>query len=863
MGARHLLVLAAVSVRVSDASFGRDIVLASRTISQYAPGDETIGGGSPLRRSAVSEQRLFALLIHFNRICNSADGRNLADVVGVDRVLYYVPHDSWLVLGRMSALSALRNVTGVAMAEVLPASEKLSSELAVLCRSAETRSVPFALRARWLTIAQRCVICSGPLKETELTIVATTYSMSSLANVSQSIREWPRGTRRLASADTPELVLRISGSDAVCDAIRWVAEFPEVISVDRRHDAAFSNVLTAAMTVQNSRAPSREIWDRGLHGEGQILGVGDTGIDHDNCFFSDPQREVPIDRIDPSHRKIVAYWPDSDRSDAIEGHGTHVVGTAVAASLSTDVGMNRLNGIAWAAKVAFTDVDPQTIPSSLDSYYFERPYSAGARVHCDSWGAQINTYDNRCRTLDRFARLHRDFLSVTAAGNYGPSVGTVSAPCVAKNSLCVGSTTSTPRIFAQVRIDGVATTARPEIFVAKFGRAATLIEPRPLEVIVADPVDACKTLKNPSPAGLRIVLVSRGTCTFTQKAKNVEQLGGYVMLMIDNADPSVNGVVTMDGSDSSLRLGAFSIAGRDGEGILTSLLASGSRLTVELPMMDGSYTGVAAFSGRGPASDGRIKPDLIAPGESIDSVRSDGDINSGQCGALLGLPDLIVLKKSGTSMAAPMVAGSALLVRQYFTEGWYPTGTKQPANQFNPSAALVKAALIHSAQESSEAGGGFGLLDLSQVLFPQNSQQLLVKEALLAEQLETGGKYSVCVSVNGRDTPLKATLVWTDPEAGSLSGLHLVNDLDLAVEHFRCAITGNLCEHKSGIIDANSSVCSMGVWFGNAAGPGSQPDRLNNVERVRMTSKPSTCHLAFKLAAFCAGCDYATLTRDV
>ena len=91
------------------------------------------------------------------------------------------------------------------------------------------------------------------------------------------------------------------------------------------------------------------------------------------------------------------------------------------------------------------------------------------------------------------------------------------------------------------------------------------------------------------------------------------------------------------------------------------------------------------------------------------------------------------------------------------------------------------------------------------VLFPQNSQQLLVKEALLAEQLETGGKYSVCVSVNGRDTPLKATLVWTDPEAGSLSGLHLVNDLDLAVEHFRCAITGNLCEHKT----ASSTLISL------------------------------------------------------
>ena len=146
MRIRHLLVLAAASIRLSDASFGRDIVLASRTISGYA-GVAAVGG-SPLRR-AVSEQRLLALLVHFNRLCNSADARTLADVVGVDRVLYYVPHDSWLVLGRMSALSALRNISGVTMADVLPAPEKLSLELAELCTSVNrSASFPFVSAGR-------------------------------------------------------------------------------------------------------------------------------------------------------------------------------------------------------------------------------------------------------------------------------------------------------------------------------------------------------------------------------------------------------------------------------------------------------------------------------------------------------------------------------------------------------------------------------------------------------------------------------------------------------------------------------------------------------------------------------------------
>lgn len=45
-------------------------------------------------------------------------------------------------------------------------------------------------------------------------------------------------------------------------------------------------------------------------------------------------------------------------------------------------------------------------------------------------------------------------------------------------------------------------------------------------------------------------------------------------------------------------------------------------------------------------------------------------------------------------MATPIAAASALVVRQYFTEGWYPTGAPVPANAFIPSGALLKAVLI-------------------------------------------------------------------------------------------------------------------------------------------------------------------------
>lgn len=48
----------------------------------------------------------------------------------------------------------------------------------------------------------------------------------------------------------------------------------------------------------------------------------------------------------------------------------------------------------------------------------------------------------------------------------------------------------------------------------------------------------------------------------------------------------------------------------------------------------------------------------------------------------------------GTSMATPIAAGSATLVRQYFTDGWYPTGQPNASAAFAPSASLIKAVLI-------------------------------------------------------------------------------------------------------------------------------------------------------------------------
>ena len=228
---------------------------------------------------------------------------------------------------------------------------------------------------------------------------------------------------------------------------------------------------------------------------------------------------------------------------------------------------------------------------------------------------------------------------------------------------------------------------------------------------------------------------------------------------------------------------------------------------------------VTPFSYIGPARDGRVKPDLVAPSYVL-SAGSDGNVTTGNC---------ITSQQSGTSWSAPSVAGAAALVRQYFTDGFYPTGVATTANAFSPSAALLKATLIAAARSvpndwiynvgltpatpapTFEQGFGFPVLD-DALYFPGDQARVRVVDVPLAQGLTQGDVATLRLNV-AAGTPLKIALVWTDP-AGIPRGVsdptpELVNDLDLRV------------------IDSTGA-----TLLGNESLHPGQPDRLNNVEVV-------------------------------
>ncbi|MBF8964387.1 S8 family serine peptidase [Pontibacter sp. FD36] len=177
---------------------------------------------------------------------------------------------------------------------------------------------------------------------------------------------------------------------------------------------------------------------------------------------------------------------------------------------------------------------------------------------------------------------------------------------------------------------------------------------------------------------------------------------------------------------------------------------------------------ITSFSSFGPTDDGRIKPDLVGGGERILSTTSASD-NSYKA-------------LSGTSMAAPNISGSLLLLQEHYSN---------LNNGKFMRAATLKGLAIHTADEAGDAPGpdymhGWGLLNASRAatMISNTQNTHLIQE----RSLEQGKTYTLEVVASGAG-PLVATISWTDPEGAAHSmysalnnrSPRLINDLDIRV----------------------------------------------------------------------------------
>jgi subtilisin family serine protease len=190
---------------------------------------------------------------------------------------------------------------------------------------------------------------------------------------------------------------------------------------------------------------------------------------------------------------------------------------------------------------------------------------------------------------------------------------------------------------------------------------------------------------------------------------------------------------------------------------------------------------MAAFSSRGPCDDRRIKPDIVAPGTDIISTRSDQAPDDNFWGLVVDNPAYAFM--GGTSMACPLVAGCATLVRQYFVDH----------RDTSPSAALLKATLVNGARwligEDSLADRdarpnfhqGFGAVSLTTTIPNPAEPDLRLEfvdcwETPNLQLGETGERRRFQVDVEG-GMPLRMCLAYTD-----LPGRSLQNDVSFMVQ---------------------------------------------------------------------------------
>ncbi|MDA0648698.1 MAG: S8 family serine peptidase [archaeon] len=185
----------------------------------------------------------------------------------------------------------------------------------------------------------------------------------------------------------------------------------------------------------------------------------------------------------------------------------------------------------------------------------------------------------------------------------------------------------------------------------------------------------------------------------------------------------------------------------------------------------GAPDNLMSSSSRGPTDDGRIKPDIIAPGGYVRSCRAQEATDTS--GATWS--NSWYLEYTGTSMATPNAAGAAVMVREYLEEI-----AQRPA----PQGALVKALLVLGAQDVGTRDipnndEGWGRINLRETLAPQGGQGIWVDDRSVLSG--SGNSKSYTFNLTQNNGKFKVVLTWSDERGSSFSTKKLVNNLDLIV----------------------------------------------------------------------------------
>jgi len=366
-------------------------------------------------------------------------------------------------------------------------------------------------------------------------------------------------------------------------------------------------------------------YQSGYDGSGIVISIIDTGID-----LNHPDLEGQI---------IGGYdFVDNDEiPEDTNGHGTQVAGIIAS--------NGNLKGIAPNSKILMYKVseDGESVPSHLIIKAIEKSIEDNADIINISLG--INQTNTKIDQVVNKAVKNNIFV-VTAAGNFGPELSTIGSPGINPNAITVGATFNnvTSSLVSTFEIDDKTFNVFPMV-----GTQA-LTEPITSQIIFGKYGRANDLLENDVEGS--ILLIERGSdieneiIYFSDKEKNAANVGARAIIVYNNEPGIFFGELIHEYVDEGYEptIPALSVSRDDGL-IIKEILRSDAK-----GILDVFYHPdfVAYFSSRGPVSPFYIKPDLVAPGAFINTTDINGEYKI----------------SSGTSFAAPHVAGTAALILQ-------------------------------------------------------------------------------------------------------------------------------------------------------------------------------------------------------
>ena len=456
-------------------------------------------------------------------------------------------------------------------------------------------------------------------------------------------------------------------------------------------------------------------------GEGVVVGFLDTGVHPEHPSFADPglppaagwagscQEGEAFPASACTGKLVGAKWfadgfgqrrvAEQDFLSARDsaGHGSHVAATAVGNAGVTpdvdggDLGLGATSGVAPRAQLAVykvcwtgrVDLAPP-VPSGCADSDSLAAVDAAVADGVDVLNLSLSTESTAYGPLDQ-ALLNAVGAGVfvsTSAGNRGPAAGSVGAPGDAPWVTSVAAT-SLPRVFvatATVTTPGQEPLAVTGASITGSLSRAALVDGAavPAPGVTAAQSGLCLAGGlDPGAVAGRAVLCRRGENDRVAKSAAVAAAGGVGMVLANVADDE-------DTTADHHSIPTVHVSRADGAAVAARLGGGGAAISLEAGRAAPAPADLlASFSSRGPQETvpDIPKPDLAAPGVTVVSAT-----------APQGLNGRVFAVKSGTSMAAGHVAGTAALLTQLHP-GWSP-------------AARKSALMTTASAEVSEFGGG-------------------------------------------------------------------------------------------------------------------------------------------------------------